>query len=54
MKYKVIAYPNWDKYETVVEANSIEEALEEAEEEANMNGCFIVENEDIEPLEEVE
>jgi len=50
-KYKVKYYPNVDSYITIVEANSVEEAIEQSEEEAKMNTCFYATEKDVEILE---
>lgn len=46
--YHVRCYPNWEYWDETVEADSIEEAIEIAEDYANQNCCFIATPEDVE------
>lgn len=51
-KYKVICYPNVNSYETEIEADTIEEAIELANEEAEQNCCFFATEKDVEQIKE--
>ena len=50
--YKVICHPNWNEWECEVEANSVDEAIQIANEEADQNCCFIATKKDVEEIEE--
>ena len=49
-KYRVKAYPNWEKWEEEIEANSPEEAVEIMNQVANDNCCFIATLDDVEEI----
>jgi len=51
-KYKVILYPNVNDYKTEVEADSVEEAIEIAQDEASINCYFIALESDVTEIEE--
>jgi hypothetical protein len=51
-KYKIILYPNINDYKTEVEADSVEEAIERAEHEANNNCYFMATVDDVTEIEE--
>ena len=51
-KYKIMCYPNWESYSVEVEAETIEDALKEAESIANQNCSFMASEDDVEILEE--
>jgi hypothetical protein len=51
-KYKVICYPNVNSYQTEVEANSVEEAIEIAQDEASINCYFMAIESDVTEIEE--
>lgn len=53
-KYKVKLYPNNESDEYEVEADNIEEAIEQAEEFARSNSFFIATSDDVELIEEYE
>jgi hypothetical protein len=46
-KYRVTLYPNVNDYKTEVEANSIEEAIEIAQDEASINCYFMATDDDV-------
>lgn len=50
-KYKGTLYPNWESYDVEVEADSIEEAKVEMEQQAYYNCNFGIDLEDIEVIE---
>jgi hypothetical protein len=52
MKYKGTCYPNWERYDVEVEANSKEQAKRIMETEANQSCSFGIDLEDIEEVEE--
>jgi Mg/Co/Ni transporter MgtE len=49
-RYKVICYPNVKSYNTIVEAESVEEAIEVAQEEASINAYFMAVESDVEEV----
>ena len=51
-KFKVTLYPNVDSYICKIEADTIDDAIEIAEEEANQNCSFIARQRDVEKLED--
>jgi len=51
-KYQVILYPNVNDYKTVVEADTVEEAIEAAEDEAYINCYFMATVDDVTEIEE--
>jgi hypothetical protein len=51
-KYKVVLYPNVNDYTTTVEANSVEEAIEIAQDEASINCYFMATESDVTEIEE--
>jgi hypothetical protein len=51
-KYKVTLYPSVNDYITIVEADSIEEAINIAEDEANINTCFTATEDDVTEIED--
>ena len=51
-KYKVTLYPNVNDYKTTVEADSVEEAIEIAQDEASQNCYFMATESDVEEIEE--
>ena len=50
-KFRVVLYPNVNDYNTVVEADSIEEAIEIAQDEASINCYFMATESDVTELE---
>jgi hypothetical protein len=51
-KYKVVLYPNVNDYRTEVEADSVEEAIEIAQDEASINCYFMATEDDVIEIEE--
>ena len=53
-KYKVTAYPNWEEWIMEIEAESVEDAIKQANEEVSQNAYFIATEKDVEEIEEVD
>lgn len=51
-KYKVTCIPNVEEYECEVEADSVEDAIKQAEDEAKQNCYFMATDDDVEEIEE--